>query len=109
MIKYRFVHKLLIFLLIFIFCGEREVVEEPITTSTTIKIISNTTTTTFVNSAREAMERSLEARAVKKIPTHDVMELGDLVLESNEFMFEGEGYVQKEGNVCNSWQQSERP
>ena len=58
MIKYRFVHKLLIFLLIFIFCGESEVVEEPVTTSTTIKIISNTTTTTFVNSAREAMERN---------------------------------------------------
>ena len=52
--------------------------------------------------AREAMERSLEARSLKKIPTEEILELSEIVLENNEFTFEKEAYVQKEGTAIGS-------
>ena len=52
--------------------------------------------------AREAMVRSLEARELKKIPTADLLELSEMVLENNEFSFEGEQYVQREGTAIGS-------
>ena len=52
--------------------------------------------------AREAMERNLEARSLKKIPTYDLLELSDLILENNEFTFEGEDFVQREGTAIGS-------
>ena len=51
---------------------------------------------------RKAMEESLEKRTVKKIPTKDLLELGDMVLRSNEFTFEEERYRQKEGTAIGS-------
>ena len=51
---------------------------------------------------REAMRENLERRRTKKIPTEDLLELGDLVLRSNEFSFEGERYRQKEGTAIGS-------
>ena len=51
---------------------------------------------------REAMRENLERRRVKKIPTEDLIELGDMVLRSNEFIFEGERYLQKEGTAIGS-------
>ena len=52
--------------------------------------------------AREAMRRSLEQRKIKKIPTEDVMEMSEIILGSNEFSFEGEEYLQKEGTAIGS-------
>ena len=42
--------------------------------------------------AKEAMRENLENRNVKKIPTEDLIELGEIILRSNEFTFEGERY-----------------
>ena len=52
--------------------------------------------------AREAMRENLEARRIKKIPTEDLLELGDMVLRSNEFQYEGERHIQKEGTAIGS-------
>ena len=51
---------------------------------------------------KEAMRENLDKRQVKKIPTEDLIELGEMVLRSNEFSFEGERYVQKEGTAIGS-------
>ena len=51
---------------------------------------------------KQAMEENLEGRSSKKIPTKDLIELGEMVLESNEFTFEGERYRQKEGTAIGS-------
>ena len=51
---------------------------------------------------RIAMKENLERRRSKKIPTEDLLELGDMVLRSNEFSFEGERYRQKEGTAIGS-------
>ena len=40
--------------------------------------------------AEVAMENILERRKIKTIPTEDLMDLSRLVLDSNEFEFEGE-------------------
>ena len=42
--------------------------------------------------AKEATRENLENRNVKKIPTEDLIELGEIILRSNEFTFEGERY-----------------
>ena len=52
--------------------------------------------------AEEAMRKNLEARSTKTIPTEDLMELAKLVLDNNEFDFEGESFVQKEGTAIGS-------
>ena len=52
--------------------------------------------------AEEAMRKNLEGRSTKTIPTEDLMELAKLVLDNNEFEFEGESYVQKEGTAIGS-------
>mgnify|MGYP001792592374 CR=1 FL=1 len=52
--------------------------------------------------AREATRENLEAREIKKILTENLLELGDLVLRSNEFQYEGERYIQKEGTAIGS-------
>ena len=52
--------------------------------------------------AKEAMKKNLEARRSKKIPTEDLIELGDMVLRSNEFVFEEERFMQKEGTAIGS-------
>ena len=44
----------------------------------------------------------LEGRSTKKIPTNDLMELARLVLDNNEFQFEGESFVQREGTAIGS-------
>ena len=51
---------------------------------------------------REAMRKSLDGRKMQKIPTEDLLELGDMVLRSNEFVFEGERFMQKEGTAIGS-------
>ena len=51
---------------------------------------------------KEAMRENLELRTTKKIPTDDLIELGEMVLRSNEFTFEGERYRQKEGTAIGS-------
>ena len=51
---------------------------------------------------REAMRENLDKRKLKKIPTEELLELGDMVLRSNEFTFEGERYLQKEGTAIGS-------
>ena len=51
---------------------------------------------------RAAMRENLEKRRSKKIPTEDLLELGEMVLSSNEFIFEGERYRQKEGTAIGS-------
>ena len=51
---------------------------------------------------REAMKENLDKRKTKKIPTEDLLELGEMVLRSNEFSFEGERYRQKEGTAIGS-------
>ena len=51
---------------------------------------------------REAMRRTLDGRQNKKIPTEDLLELGDMVLRSNDFGFKGERYLQKEGTAIGS-------
>ena len=51
---------------------------------------------------RDAMRENLEKRKVKKIPTDDLIELGEMVLRSNEFVFEGQRYRQKEGTAIGS-------
>ena len=52
--------------------------------------------------AEEAMRKNLEGREVKGVPTEDLMELAKLVLDNNEFTFEGEGHIQKEGTAIGS-------
>ena len=52
--------------------------------------------------AEAAMRRNLEKRETKTIPTEDLMELSKMVLDNNEFQFEGENYVQKEGTAIGS-------
>ena len=44
----------------------------------------------------------MEKRKIKKIPTDDLIELGEMVLRSNEFVFEGQRYRQKEGTAIGS-------
>ena len=51
---------------------------------------------------KEAMRENLEGRKGKKIPTEDLIALGEIVLRSNEFLFEGERYRQKEGTAIGS-------
>ena len=51
---------------------------------------------------RAAMRENLERRKSKKIPTEDLLELGEMVLSSDEFTFEGERYRQKEGMAVGS-------
>ena len=51
---------------------------------------------------KQAMRENLEQRKSKKIPTEDLLELGEMVLRSNEFLFEGERYRQKEGAAIGS-------
>ena len=51
---------------------------------------------------REAIRESLDRRKTKKIPTEDLIELGEIVLRSNEFTFEGVRYQQKEGKAIGS-------
>ena len=43
------------------------------------------------------MKKSLEKRREKKIPTEELIDLSEIILRSNEFSFEGENYIQKEG------------
>ena len=52
--------------------------------------------------AREAMRRNLDGRRMKKIPTDDLLELADLVVDCNEFMFEERRYLQTEGTAIGS-------
>ena len=52
--------------------------------------------------AEKAMEKILENRKMKTIPTEDLMELARIVLDNNEFVFEGGHYIQKEGTAIGS-------
>lgn len=52
--------------------------------------------------AKEAMMRNLEGRTSKKIPTEELLELSDLVLDNNEFIFEGKSHLQVEGTAIGS-------
>ena len=52
--------------------------------------------------AEQAMRKNLKGRKVKTIPTEDLLELAGLVLDSNEFTFQGESYIQKEGTAIGS-------
>ena len=52
--------------------------------------------------AEEAMRKNLEEREVKGIQTEELMDLARLVLDSNEFSFEGESHIQKEGTAIGS-------
>ena len=52
--------------------------------------------------AEAAMRKNLEGRKIKTIPTEEVMELGKMVLDGNEFQFEGENYIQREGTAIGS-------
>ena len=52
--------------------------------------------------AEEAMRKNLDSRNTKAIPTEDLMELASLVLDNNEFEFEGESHIQKEGTAIGS-------
>ena len=52
--------------------------------------------------AEKAMRKNLEGRRTKTIPTDDLMELAQLVLDNNEFEFQGESYIQKEGTAIGS-------
>ena len=47
-------------------------------------------------------ERKKERRNEKKISTEDLIELSEIILASNEFQFEGESYLQKEGTAIGS-------
>ena len=51
---------------------------------------------------RTGDEENKDGRKSKKIPTEDILELGEMVLRSNEFVFEGERYRQKEGTAIGS-------
>ena len=44
----------------------------------------------------------MEGRETKTIPTEDLMELSQIVLDCNEFNFEGGSYRQKEGTAIGS-------
>ena len=44
----------------------------------------------------------MEKRTTKTISTKDVIELGRMVLDNNEFTFEGENYIQKDGTAIGS-------
>ena len=46
--------------------------------------------------------KNLDGRNTKTIPTDDLMELAKLVLDNNEFEFEGEYFIQKEGTAIGS-------
>ena len=48
------------------------------------------------------MRKNLDSRNTKAIPTEDLMELASLVLDNNEFEFEGESHIQKEGTAIGS-------
>ena len=52
--------------------------------------------------AEAAMRKILEGRETKIIPTEDLMELSQIVLDCNEFNFEGGSYRQKEGTAIGS-------
>lgn len=51
---------------------------------------------------REAMRKNLERRLDKSIPTKDLLELADLVLENNEIEFEGQKAIQIDGTAIGS-------
>jgi uncharacterized protein YggL (DUF469 family) len=52
--------------------------------------------------AREATEKALEKRSNKDIPTDEVVRMMDMVLENNNFSFNGKHYVQIEGTAIGS-------
>ena len=52
--------------------------------------------------AREAAEKALEKRSNKDIPTDEVFRMMDMVLENNNFSFNGKHYVQTEGTAIGS-------
>ena len=52
--------------------------------------------------AEGAMRRNLDMRRTKTIPTEDLMQLAQMVLDNNEFEFEGSSYIQKEGTAIGS-------
>ena len=52
--------------------------------------------------AREAAEKALEKRSNKDIPTDEVLRMMDMVLENNNFSFNGKHYVQTEGTAIGS-------
>lgn len=54
------------------------------------------------DSGREAMRRNLASRTDLTIPTEDLLELADLVLESNEIEFEGGRATQIDGTAIGS-------
>ncbi|MCG7879722.1 MAG: GIY-YIG nuclease family protein [Candidatus Thiodiazotropha endolucinida] len=52
--------------------------------------------------AKEACKEALGARTDQTIPTDDVLQLMDIVLENNTFSFNGKNYLQKEGTAIGS-------
>jgi hypothetical protein len=52
--------------------------------------------------AREAMRKNLDRRGAKKIPTEDLLELADMVLDGNEFSFEERRFLLCEGTAIGS-------
>ena len=52
--------------------------------------------------AKEACKNALEKRSDKSISTECVLELMDLVLENNNFNFNGKYYIQNEGTAIGS-------
>jgi hypothetical protein len=52
--------------------------------------------------AREATEKALEKRSNKDIPTDEVVRMMDMVLENNNFSFNGKHYVQIKGKAIGS-------
>lgn len=52
--------------------------------------------------ARESVKEALDNRPVKNIPTDEVLRMMDMVLENNNFSFDGKHYLQTEGTAIGS-------
>ena len=52
--------------------------------------------------ARMAVKRALDKRMSKEIPSEEVLNMMDLVLDNNNFTFAGEHFIQKEGTAIGS-------
>ena len=52
--------------------------------------------------ARKAIENALNRRSNQSIPTNDVLEMMDMVLENNNISFADKHFIQKEGTAIGS-------
>ena len=52
--------------------------------------------------AREACEEALNNRSSQTLPTDDVLQMLDMVLENNNFCFNGQNFLQTEGTAIGS-------